>query len=176
MDVGGQNSIPSRCGVGKTIRPWLPLRPPRSNVSAAAAAIALLVHAVVITAALNPHWRKQPLLAPDSPTYIVPARNLLEHRTFSGESAPPYLWEPYRTIGYPALIAATLLVVHDNRFLGRRRRRSCRLMAFDAALRRRTCEPTFQPKRATLHPSNCCWRPLPHPTRSIPSMRFTMSM
>jgi hypothetical protein len=86
-------------------------------VSARAAAIVLLVHAVVIAAALNPQWRKQPILSPDSPTYIVPARNLLEHRTFSGESAPPYLWEPYRTIGYPALIAATLLVVHDSRFV-----------------------------------------------------------
>ena len=79
--------------------------------------MALLVHLAVIAAALNPQWRKQPLLAPDSPTYIAPARNLLEHRTFSGEKGPPYRWEPYRTIGYPALIAATILVVHDSRFV-----------------------------------------------------------
>lgn len=43
---------------------------------------------------------------PDSYTYIAPAENLVRHGAFSRETAPPYVWEPYRTPGYPLLISA----------------------------------------------------------------------
>lgn len=49
-------------------------------------------------------------LAPDSKTYIAPARNLVYHGVFSREPSAPYLREPYRTPGYPLLIAAFLAI------------------------------------------------------------------
>jgi 4-amino-4-deoxy-L-arabinose transferase-like glycosyltransferase len=49
-------------------------------------------------------------LAPDSKTYIAPANNLLNHGQFSRELSSPYLREPYRTPGYPLLIAAFLAI------------------------------------------------------------------
>ncbi|MCA1583163.1 MAG: glycosyltransferase family 39 protein [Acidobacteria bacterium] len=49
-------------------------------------------------------------MANDSETYIAPARNILEHGSFSRETHAPYLWEPYRTPGYPLMILAFLAV------------------------------------------------------------------
>lgn len=49
-------------------------------------------------------------LAGDSETYIAPANNLVLHGVFSRERSSPYLREPYRTPGYPILIAAFLAI------------------------------------------------------------------
>ncbi|HUI06873.1 MAG TPA: hypothetical protein VL486_07685 [Verrucomicrobiae bacterium] len=65
----------------------------------------------------NPNWvAKQDLQAkgapqvphywsPDSVWYAELAKNLLNHHRFSRQTEPPYLWEPYRTPGYPVLVA-----------------------------------------------------------------------
>jgi len=74
-----------------------------------AALIALAVHALFVSASLVPAWRAEPLLAGDAITYVVPARSILEHGVFSREAAPPFAWEPYRTPGFPLLIALSLL-------------------------------------------------------------------
>ncbi len=77
----------------------------RNDVAIRAGILSLTVHAIITLCALHPSWRGQPLLAPDSHTYILPAENMLRAGAFSRETAPPFIWEPYRTIGYPVLIA-----------------------------------------------------------------------
>lgn len=66
---------------------------------------AFLTHFLFITLSLLPGWREIPLLTGDAHTYLTPARNLLENGAFSREQTSPYLWEPYRTVGYPIFIA-----------------------------------------------------------------------
>lgn len=74
------------------------------------ALLAFCVHALVIGASLVPGLRHLPLLTGDAVTYYLPAQNLVEHGAFSREVAAPFLWEPYRTPGYPLLIALTQMV------------------------------------------------------------------
>ncbi len=71
--------------------------------------LAGITHALIISAALTPGWRAHPLLEGDALTYIKPAQNLQQFGVFSREDRPPFLWEPYRTPGYPLLIAFSLL-------------------------------------------------------------------
>jgi hypothetical protein len=46
----------------------------------------------------------------DTGTYVKPAINLIQHGAFSQEDTAPFWWEPYRTPGYPVLIAFSLFV------------------------------------------------------------------
>jgi hypothetical protein len=49
-------------------------------------------------------------LANDAATYVLMARNLLEHGTFSHDLAPPYLPSAYRPPLYPAMLAIVFAV------------------------------------------------------------------
>ncbi|MFC1888813.1 ArnT family glycosyltransferase [Thermodesulfobacteriota bacterium] len=55
----------------------------------------------------------------DSTRYVMIARNLVEGNGFSASSESPYLYETYRTPGYPAFLAACLLVDGDNLVVAR---------------------------------------------------------
>lgn len=70
--------------------------------------VCFATHFIFITLSLIPSWRADSLLIGDSITYLIPAENLLNQGVFSRESAPPYLWEPYRTPGYPLVIAGSI--------------------------------------------------------------------
>jgi hypothetical protein len=48
--------------------------------------------------------------SPDSVWYVSLAKGLLNHHHFSRQTAPPFRWEPYRTPGYPILIALGILI------------------------------------------------------------------
>jgi len=72
------------------------------------ALISFVTHFIFISLSLIPGWRAESLVVGDSNTYLIPAQNLLQHGVFSRESTPPYLWEPYRTPGYPMLIAISI--------------------------------------------------------------------
>ena len=71
------------------------------------------IHFLFVTMSLVPGWRATPLVVGDAGTYVIPANNLLTHGVFSRETSPPYLWEPYRTPGYPALIALSMVLLGD---------------------------------------------------------------
>jgi hypothetical protein len=72
------------------------------------ALLCFATHFVFITFSLMPGWRTTPLIEGDAVTYVMPAENLLSHGVFSRETQPPYLWEPYRTPGYPLVIAGSI--------------------------------------------------------------------
>jgi hypothetical protein len=72
------------------------------------ALVCFITHFLFITISLTPGWRAAPLLQGDAATYVMLAQNILQHGAFSRESAPPYVWEPYRTPGYPLLIAISI--------------------------------------------------------------------
>ncbi len=76
------------------------------------AGLAFLTYLIFLVVVLVLSARSEtPLyLKPDSQTYIAPAENLVRHGAFSRERVEPYLWEPYRTPGYPLLIAAFIAV------------------------------------------------------------------
>lgn len=74
------------------------------------AILGFLTHALVILLASVPGWRATPLVSSDAVTYMMDARNILQHGVFSREQAAPYLWEPYRTPGYPLVLAFSILV------------------------------------------------------------------
>jgi hypothetical protein len=57
---------------------------------------------------LAPH--PQALLRPDSFGYLQPARNLVEHHVYSDSERPPWLPGAQHAPGYPAFLAAHLLV------------------------------------------------------------------
>ena len=67
-----------------------------------------ITHSLFISLSLVPGWRARPLLYSDAKTYARPAHNLVQHGVFSREDAPPYLWEPYRTPGYPLLVSVSV--------------------------------------------------------------------
>lgn len=75
--------------------------------------IAVVAHAVVIGFSLVPAFRAEPIRAGDSITYLIPAENIVRHGTFSRETTPPFVWEPYRTPGYPLVIAASIMLFGD---------------------------------------------------------------
>lgn len=79
------------------------------------AGITCLVQIVVITLSLLPNTRTLPLVVGDVPSYLIPAENLASTGAFSREDQSPYLWEPYRTPGYPLLIAASIRLFGDFR-------------------------------------------------------------
>ena len=58
-----------------------------------------------------------PLEVANSVTYKMVAQNLLEHRVFSRDFSPPYLWEPYRTPGYPLLISFSMKISGDDKLV-----------------------------------------------------------
>jgi 4-amino-4-deoxy-L-arabinose transferase-like glycosyltransferase len=72
--------------------------------------LAVVIYFLYITSSLIPGWRAEPVLSDDALTYEDNARQLLRSQHFTRELHPPYLWEPYRTPGYPILIALGLLV------------------------------------------------------------------
>lgn len=73
------------------------------------AMISFLAHVLFILLASVPGWRAAPLVSSDAVTYVMDADNLLQHGVFSREQSPPYLWEPYRTPGYPLILAFSKL-------------------------------------------------------------------
>ncbi len=72
------------------------------------ALLAVATHAIVIALSFVPSLRSESLLAGDAITYLMPAENIVRHGSFSREAQPPFFWEPYRTPGYPLLIAASI--------------------------------------------------------------------
>lgn len=80
----------------------------RRDLAIRYAVICFVTHSVFISLGLIPGWRKAPLLAGDAVTYVKPAQNIVSNRSFSRDSAPPFLWEPYRTPAYPLAIAASI--------------------------------------------------------------------
>ena len=54
---------------------------------------------------LAPHSQEPRYWQNDSFWYVSLAKGLLSHHHFSRETAPPFHWDPYRTPGYPALVA-----------------------------------------------------------------------
>lgn len=66
----------------------------------------LVFVAMVFSESRRTHASKS--LFPDSATYIATARNLVDHGAFSREVRSPYFLEPYRTPGYPILVAAAI--------------------------------------------------------------------
>ncbi len=76
-----------------------------------------ITHFLFITLSLIPGWRTVPSLSGDAVTYVAPAQNILHHGAFSRESAAPYLWEPYRTPGYPLLIAASIALLGNYQWV-----------------------------------------------------------
>jgi hypothetical protein len=77
------------------------------------ALLAVVTHALFIGVSLQPGIRESPVVSGDSVTYVMSAENLVERGRFSRERTPPFLWEPYRTPGYPAAIAASLWLTGD---------------------------------------------------------------
>jgi hypothetical protein len=73
-------------------------------------------HLVVILLRAVPAWSTEDFIVGDTSTYIKSARNLVAVGEFSRESGPPYLWEPYRTPGYPLVLAASIRFFGDHRF------------------------------------------------------------
>lgn len=65
---------------------------------------------------LIPELRAVPVETGDAFTYLIPARNIVEHGAFSREPAPPFVREPHRTPGYPLLIAAVIGAFGDFRW------------------------------------------------------------
>lgn len=78
------------------------------NVALRYGILAVATHAVVIALSLSPSLRSQPIVSGDAITYIINAENIVHHGTFSREHSPPFLWEPYRTPGYPLAIAGCI--------------------------------------------------------------------
>jgi hypothetical protein len=70
--------------------------------------LAIAFHSIIVAASLVPGWHAEPLVSGDAVTYLVPARSLLATGHFSRESGPDPAWEPYRTPGYPLVLAASL--------------------------------------------------------------------
>ncbi|MDD5629332.1 MAG: hypothetical protein PHU21_09720 [Elusimicrobia bacterium] len=74
----------------------------------------LLVLGVALAArlALWLNLASQPrfLLRPDSPGYLQPAQNLVRHGVYSASESPPWLPDAAHPPGYPAFLAAHLLV------------------------------------------------------------------
>jgi hypothetical protein len=74
----------------------------------------LLVNLAIVSISLIPNIRGIDLIKSisesDQGTYISNAYHLIETGHFTREDAPPYLWEPYRTPGYPLLIALSLSI------------------------------------------------------------------
>lgn len=79
------------------------------------AAIAAATHLLITLLRVVPVWSDSDLITGDTSTYILSARNLVDVGEFSRESGPPYLWEPYRTPGYPLVLAASIIVFGDHR-------------------------------------------------------------
>lgn len=63
---------------------------------------ALLIRALCVWA-IGPDPRYS--LTPDSPSYLAPAKNLLQHQSFSSSESPPLIPETMRTPGYPIFLA-----------------------------------------------------------------------
>lgn len=80
------------------------------RIAASYALIAMCAHALLIGLSLVPSLRAAPLERGDAITYLMTAENIVKHGSFSRESAAPLVWEPFRTPGYPLLIAASLLL------------------------------------------------------------------
>jgi hypothetical protein len=68
------------------------------------ATISFFSHMLFIFIVTMAGSRLVPLVVGDSVSYKMDAENILDHGAFSRENVPPYLWEPYRTPGYPLLI------------------------------------------------------------------------
>lgn len=86
------------------------------NLALRYALLACLTHTVFIAVCAVPGVRVAPVVSGDAVTYVVPAQNLLLHGVFSREVTPPYLWEPYRTPGYPVLIALSMRLFGSEGF------------------------------------------------------------
>jgi len=78
-------------------------------------AVSFITHLTVICLSLI-YSRPEELLVDDSVTYYVPAKNIVENGAFWGIETGHFLWEPYRTIGYPLLIAASIRIFGDFRY------------------------------------------------------------
>jgi len=63
---------------------------------------------VLIILTMSSWSGEAPYWVTDTGKYAALAKNLIDVGAFSRESAPPYLWEPYRLPGYPLLIAMAL--------------------------------------------------------------------
>lgn len=78
--------------------------------------LTLCTHAIVTVWGLFPENRAMPIVSGDAITYLMPAQNLVQHGLFSRETAHPYLWEPYRTPGYPLVIAGAIRTFGTHEF------------------------------------------------------------
>lgn len=79
--------------------------------------LCFLTHFAFISISLIPGLRVFPYIAADSNTYIISAQNLMRFGAFSREPIAPFLWEPYRTPGYPILIALSILLTHKLQYV-----------------------------------------------------------
>lgn len=78
---------------------------PVAKISLQYGILSFSTHILFILLSLIPGWRAEPLIHGDTVTYIMDAENILKQGAFSREQATPFLWEPYRTPGYPLLLA-----------------------------------------------------------------------
>ncbi|MCE7957660.1 MAG: phospholipid carrier-dependent glycosyltransferase, partial [Acidobacteria bacterium ACB2] len=88
---------------------------PRNRVSEAIVLSALLLK-LLLLAALYPRVPGM-VLAPDSPTYVRPARALLLHGTFSPSPEAAPAPEVVRTPGFPLLVAGVYAVAGERPWL-----------------------------------------------------------
>jgi hypothetical protein len=74
--------------------------------------------ALVLRLALWAHLSRDPnaLLRADSPSYVIPAVNLVEGHGFSGSLAPPFSPETFRTPGYPVFLGLFRLAAPGERW------------------------------------------------------------
>ncbi len=79
---------------------------------------AALLATLALRLSLWAHLARDPkkLLVPDSPSYEIPALNLVEGRGFSGSIRPPFEPETFRTPGYPLFLAAHRLGSPSDRW------------------------------------------------------------
>lgn len=83
----------------------------KNQISIKFATLSFLTHLFFIVVCVLFSSRTFPIITGDSVTYQVDATNILENGAFSRESEAPFLWEPYRTPGYPLLIAYSKVLV-----------------------------------------------------------------
>jgi hypothetical protein len=76
-----------------------------ARISIQYAILSFSTHILFILISLVPGWRAEPLIHGDTITYVMDAENIIKNGVFSREQSTPFLWEPYRTPGYPLLLA-----------------------------------------------------------------------
>lgn len=89
----------------------------RARAGLLTAFVACVTHGCVITWSLIPGQRADALTSGDAITYLRPAENIVRNGHFSRESEEPLTWEPYRTPGYPLLIAGSIVLFDDHKWV-----------------------------------------------------------